>query len=42
MHDRQFFEQIRENGIRQAAEVFESGAAERIIRERYESVTGRK
>ena len=41
-HDRQFFEQIRENGIRQAAEVFESGAAERIIRERYEAVTGRK
>ena len=38
--DRACFERIRENGMKQAASVFESGAAERMIRERYKAVTG--
>lgn len=38
--DRTCFERIRENGMKQAASVFESGAAERMIRERYKAVTG--
>ena len=38
--DRACFERIRENGMKQAASVFESGAAERMIRERYRAVTG--
>ena len=38
--DRAWFERIRENGMKQAASVFENGAAERMIRERYKAVTG--